>query len=130
MKSRPIANITLMAQTMRFVRQYESVKIIGIMPIAIAATMNQKRREVRTALIAVAYCRAISGLDIFFAFLSDEPCRAYGESQQKKRKDDNIDQARVKKLRRITLDKTDEQSSDDRPFDIAEAPDNYDGKGF
>jgi hypothetical protein len=36
------------------VRQYESVKIIGNRPIAIAATTNQNRREFTTALISVA----------------------------------------------------------------------------
>ena len=71
-----------------------------------------------------------AGLDIFFAFLGDKAGRPHREREQEQREDDDVDQARIEKLRGVAFDQPDDQPGDNGSFDIAKAADNHDGEGL
>src|SRR5215471_15490196 len=129
MKSRPSARRTLIAQIDNLVRQYVSLKITGSAMMASAASKSPIRRDSSMALLSPRRCD-IAGSDILFAPFGNQPGRLDRQHQQQKRKDDDVDQAGIEKLRRIAFNETDDQPCKDRSLDIAETADDDDGKSL
>src|SRR5262245_19976089 len=70
----------------------------------------------------------IAESDILFAPFRDQPGRLDCQHQQQKREHDNIDQARIEKLRGVAFNKPDDQTCENSSFDVAEATDDDDCK--
>jgi hypothetical protein len=93
-----------MAQTIRLVRQYESVKTSGSRPITMAASTNQNRRDARMVPNMPSGGAAAVGLDIFFPLLGDQSSRPHRECQQEQGEYHDVDQTRIEELRGVALD--------------------------